>query len=271
MERDNNIIFKFLCGGFFDGYWQLEIRESRDGRIGKYSNTLCMEPVEREFDVSEDQMRRLYDKLESSGAEEWYCHYFSPILDGTQWELLAFDVVSEGSNAFPEGFDELAAFLSEEFGCEELNAEGARETRFPDEMDGIGHIAAYSDRLVDLDAAKREYDARRIDEDELGEARSDAKRASRELLHDIYILVGKMPALKDYGAILKRHGVPLDARAIAAQDMAEADEELIVASMLAISRSDRFDGYSDDFGKCSTDGTFSRWLERLCEMTDRGM
>lgn len=263
MAKHAKTTFKFSCGGFFDGYWKLEIFESNNGYYATYSNSTYSEIADRDPSVSEEQMGRLQAKLNALGVNRWFCHYYSPILDGTQWGLQADGPELGGSNAFPEGFDELAAFLAEEFGCPELYFKGGLERRFPDEMEDIDHLAVYADSLVNLDKAKRRYEEGAIDDDKLEEERKDAEGVARELLHDVYVFVERNPSYKDYRSVLERHNIPPDVHAIAAQDMNEADDELIVASMLAISRLDRLDGHSDDFGACAKNGTFVRWLNRL--------
>lgn len=221
------------------------------------------EPECRDFNVTDAQMEKLERQVNISGVEDWYCHYFSPILDGTQWEVCALGESYDGSNAFPKGFDALAAFLAEEFGCKELMTEGGYESLFPDEMRGIDHVAAYADMLVNVEELRDEHRSGLLDEDEVEEGETEAEESARELLRDLYVLAEEDPRYKDYGSILESHGIPLDARRIAEQDMDGANDLLIIASMIAISRSDRFCGYSDDFGKCAKNGTFERWLSRL--------
>lgn len=263
MAKHAQSIFRFTCGGFFDGYWELEIFESHNGYLATYSNTSYPELEDSDFDVTNAQMERLKRQLDASGVDGWYCNYFNPILDGTQWEVYASGESFSGSNAFPKGFDALAAFLAEEFGCKELKTEGGHEPSFPDEMRGIDHVAAYADMLVNVEELHEEHRSGLLDEDEVEEGEAEAETAARELLRDLYVFAEESPRYKDYRGILERHGIPLDARKIAGQDMAGADDLLIIASMIAISRSDRFCGYSDDFGKCAKDGTFERWLSRL--------
>ena len=43
----------------------------------------------------------------------------------------------------------------------------------------------------------------------------------------------------------------------------------IIAMMAFIYRAARWDGYSEDFLECVTDGTFARWLEALSEKLAR--
>lgn len=263
MAKHAQSILKFSCGGFFGGYWELEILKSSEGYLATYSNSHYPELECRDFNVTDAQMENLERQLDISGVDGWYCHYFSPILDGMQWEVCALGESYGGSNAFPKGFDALAAFLAEEFGCKELMVEGGYESSFPDEMDGIDHVATYTDMLVNVEELRRKHRSGLLDEDEIEEGEAEAEETARELLRDLYILAEENPRYKDYGSILESHGIPLDARRIAEQDMDDADDLLIIASMIAISRSDRFCGYSDDFGKCAKNGTFARWLSRL--------
>lgn len=263
MAKHAQSIFRFCCGGFFGGYWELEIVKSSEGYLATYSNSHYPELECRDFHVTDAQMEKLERQLDISGVEDWYCHYFSPILDGTQWEVCALGESYDGSNAFPKGFDALAAFLAEEFGCKELMVEGGYESSFPDEMRGIDHVVAYADRLVNVEELHRKHSLGLLDEDEVEEGEKEAEESARELLHDLYLLAKENPRYKDYGSILKGHGIPLDVRKIVEQSMDGADDLLIIASMIAVSRSDRFCGYSDNFGKCSKNGTFARWLSQL--------
>lgn len=265
MAKHAQSIFKFSCGGFFGGYWELEIVKSGDGHLATYSKSFCPKPECRDFHVTDAQMDKLERQLDISGVEDWYCHYYSPVLDGTQWEVSALGENYSGSNAFPKGFDALAAFLAEEFGCKELMVEGGYESSFPDEMRGIDHVAAYADRLVNVEELRSKHHSGLLDEDEVEEGEAEAEESVRELLHDLYVLAEENPRYKDYGSILESHGIPLEVRRIVEQDMDGADDLLIIASMIAISRSDRFCGYSDNFGKCAKNGTFAHWLSQLCE------
>lgn len=263
MAKHAQCIFKFSCGGFFGGCWELEILKSSDGYLATYSRSFYPEPECRDFHVTDAQMEKLERQLDISGVEDWYCHYFSPVLDGTQWDVCARGESYGGSNAFPKGFDALTAFLAEEFGCKELMVEGGYESSFPDEIHGIDHVAAYADVLVNVDELRRKHRSGLLGEDEVEEGEEEAEVAASELLHDLYVLAEENPRYKDYGKVLESHGIPLDVRRIVEQDMDGADDLLIIASMIAISRSDRFCGYSDNFGKCAKNGTFAHWLSRL--------
>lgn len=268
MAKHAQSIFRFCCGGFFGGYWELEIVKSSEGYLATYSNSHYSELECRDFHVTDAQMEKLERQLDISGVEDWYCHYYSPVLDGTQWEVSALGENYSGSNAFPKGFDALAAFLAKEFDCKELTVEGGYESSFPDEMQGIDHVAAYADMLVNVEELQRKHSLGLLDEDEVEEGEKEAEESARELLHDLYVLAEENPRYKDYGNILEGHGIPLDVRRIVEQDMDGADDLLIVASMIAISRSDRFCGYSDNFGKCAKNGIFVRWLSRLRTVMD---
>lgn len=266
MAKHAQSIFNFSCGCFFSGYWELEILKSSEGYLATYSNSHYPEPECRDFHVTDAQMEKLERQLAASGVEDWYCHYFSPILDGAQWEVCALGESYDGSNAFPKGFDALAAFLTEEFGCKEFMVGGGYESSFPDETDGIDHVAAYADMLVNVEELRLKQRSGLLDEDVVEEGETEAEESARELLHDLYVFAEENPRYKDYGNVLESHCISLDARIIAEQGMDGADDLLIIASMIAISRSDRFCGYSDDFGKCAKNGTFARWLSRLCRI-----
>lgn len=268
MAKHAHSIFKFGCGGFFGGYWELEIFGSGEGYLAMYSNSFYPKSECRDFHVTGDQMHKLKRQLDASGAEDWYCHYFSPVLDGTQWGLCALGECYGGSNAFPKGFDALVAFLAKAFACKELMAEGGYESSFGHEMRGIDHVVTYADMLVNVEEFRRKRRSGFLDEEEVEAGEMEAEKSARELLRDPYMLVEENPRYKDYGIILESHGIPLNARKIAEQNMDGADNLLIIASMIAISRSDRFCGYSDDFGKCAKNGTFERWLKRLYEITN---
>ena len=90
MAKHAQCIFKFSCGGFFGGCWELEILKSSDGYLATYSRSFYPEPECRDFHVTDAQMEKLERQLDISGVEDWYCHYFSPVLDGTQWETYAW-------------------------------------------------------------------------------------------------------------------------------------------------------------------------------------
>ena len=53
MAKHAQSIFKFSCGGFFGGYWDLEIFESHDGYLATYSNSIYPELEDRDFGVSD--------------------------------------------------------------------------------------------------------------------------------------------------------------------------------------------------------------------------
>lgn len=137
------------------------------------------------------------------------------------------------------------------------------ESPFPDEIRGMDHVAAYADVLANVEELHRKYRSGLLDESKIEEGEMEAEESARELLRDLYVLAEENPQCKDHGRIFESHGIPLDARRIAEQDMDDADDLLVIASMIVISRSDRFCVCSEDFGKCAKDGIFARWLSRL--------
>ena len=47
MAKHAKTTFKFSCGGFFGGYWKLEIFESNNGYYATYSNSTYSEIADR--------------------------------------------------------------------------------------------------------------------------------------------------------------------------------------------------------------------------------
>lgn len=118
-------LFSFNCGGFFDGYSRITIKAFSDSIVAVPSAGLD-NPERASFPVTDEQINKLDDLLLHIGAKNWGS-YWAPVLDGTQWSLSFRDEAglheSDGSNAFPEGFDKLVDFLTEEFGSCDLDCE----------------------------------------------------------------------------------------------------------------------------------------------------
>lgn len=121
-------LFSFTCGGFFDGYSHIIIKAFSDSIVADRFTGLG-NPERVSFPVTEEQITKLDDLLSHIGAKDW-SSYWAPVLDGTQWSMSFRDETglheSDGSNAFPEGFDELVDFLAEEFGyCDPVCEDGS--------------------------------------------------------------------------------------------------------------------------------------------------
>lgn len=115
-------IFSFSYGGWPRGETMLSLLrflDGIDGRIEARSQEDC-----RSFEVTDRQVQELKDLLVTLDAFHWGADYDDPSLDGVQWSLAFSDgdihVKSEGSNAFPEGFDKLLDFLADAFDCEQF-------------------------------------------------------------------------------------------------------------------------------------------------------
>lgn len=67
-----------------------------------------------------------------------------------------------------------------------------------------------------------------------------AVEAGRNFLHDIDAFVHASPEYVSYGDILAQHGPKLDIEQIANRDMSEADAKLLVSSIIAVARYDRW-------------------------------
>lgn len=71
MAKHAESLFKFCCGGLYDGYRELEIFKSGDGRHATYSKSFCPKPECRDFHVTDAQMEKLERQLDISGVEDW--------------------------------------------------------------------------------------------------------------------------------------------------------------------------------------------------------
>lgn len=232
-------VFSISVGGFFSGSNSLVIEKTREGYRAKSDSFHLGDCSDDTFAVSEEQIERLNQAIDECGVEDWYSDYFNPcVLDGVQWSVFDGDIEHNGSNFFPEGFRELSRFVAEEFDLPAFDP----DDDFEDDRINVD---------TELSIVASHY-------------RSGAE--SPILLHDLYCLIKRHPEYRDYREILSKHGIPLDVTKIKSQDLSSADAERIVASMIAISRADHFDGYSDEFGTSVKDGTFEKWLERLEEL-----
>lgn len=234
----DDVVFKIEVGGFFAGRDTFTIRETEDGYEGACESLLGSEDG-KTLPVSKEQVSRLEKVIEDNGVSDWYVDYFNPcVLDGVQWEVDDGEIDHSGSNFFPKGFKALAQFVAEEFGLVEFMPEDDFIEDSSDEATELAIVASFLRSEDDSDG----------------------------LLHDLYVFTERHPRYKDYQRILKEHGIELDPEMIKNQDMRDANTELIIASMLALSRTDHFDGYSEHFSTAAKDGTFKAWLERLNEL-----
>lgn len=64
--------------------------------------------------------------LRDLGARDRFSSYYSPVLDGKQWQLFDGCRSHEGSNAYPKGSEKLLKYLADEFGCEEMRPQHRR-------------------------------------------------------------------------------------------------------------------------------------------------
>lgn len=252
---EDGTIFEFSYGGLFDGRKELCIAEEGGRIIARYTEFPEV-GRDRTFEVSAAALEGLEHALEEAGVRGWFAHYFAPVLDGTQWSLTFDGRTHEGSNSYPEGFDVLSTFLAEKFdvlGCEPEECFVER----PGEIDLREHIALYQCCVGD----GREQ--RSMDDDELEEHMEDMRMAASEMRADIDALVGVEPRFQRYSEIIEDAGVEPNLQHMRQQNVRDLDADTIIAMMTFIYRADRWDGHSEDFLECVTDGTFARWLEAL--------
>lgn len=114
--------FKFRIGGFFDGYDEIQIVEAEDEER-KYTLN-----IDSQFEIMFDMPKKvskliveLFDqKLDEIGVRNWDHNYIDEaVLDGIQWDLEIDDMKWSGSNAFPQGFDDMVSLLTDLFGFPE--------------------------------------------------------------------------------------------------------------------------------------------------------
>lgn len=264
MQVEPRMMFRFGCGGYFEGYDLVEVFEVDSGYKLSYK-CVSFDAKETFVDLPEVKVEKLLRFMDSEVNDRWYCHYVNPcVLDGTQWELHDGRFKRYGSNFFPKGFGRLMHFLSCELGCEGLERYWDVPEDELDEHQELAILAAYG--AWHLDSGRQEdcEGGPEDDWDNNGEGVEDVEMTARQLYHDLYLFLGHYPRYKDYGRILAENGIPLDVGLIKSHDVRDASPECIVAMVLAMSRAGRF-GCKGIFDECVRDGTFGKWLRRLRE------
>lgn len=170
------------------------------------------------------------------------------------------------SNSFPKNFSRISNYISDKFDCPGLYIENAFENEFPEHPDPITHIVDYYLWMGDpSDKLERER-TESLDEEELEEERLRLQEMHIQMLHDLDMLVRRMPEFADYQGIIERSGIGFGLDEMRSADLSDVDAVVILAMMIYIYRSDRFCGYQEHFQECMQDGTFKRWLVRLAEI-----
>lgn len=262
MRGFDNDVFSFSIGGFFQGHSSFEI--SKDGKAYsfRHSQSHLLEQGENQGILDKTQVDALMAFLRDLGIDDWFTYYDSPVLDGEQWSLFDGHGSHGGSNAYPKGFEKLLKYLADKFGCEEMRPETGETYDGPTEMEGLAMLAFYNLPSVEGVSQGLEDGKANGDHEERLQAIEDSKR---NFLHDVYAFAEAYPEYKCYDDILAQHGLELDIEEIMNQDVSKADAKLVVASMIAIARSDRW-CECDDFGRCVESGTFALWTKRLREL-----
>lgn len=89
------------------------------------------------------QVDKLMAFLRDLGARDWFSSYYSPVLDGKQWQLFDGCRSHEGFNAYPKGFEKLLNYLADEFGCEEIRPQPGDTCDGPSESECLAMLAFY--------------------------------------------------------------------------------------------------------------------------------
>lgn len=254
-------IFEFSHGGLFSGCKKLCIVEEGGRIIARYTE-FPQTGRDRTFEVSGEDLEELERALEGAGVRGWFANYWNPVLDGTQWSLTFEGRTHDGSNCYPEGFGVLSSFLADRFGMPGCEPEECFVER-PGEIDPREHIALYLNRVGDGREQKR------MDADELEEHMEDMRLTASEMRADIDALASADPRFQRYSEIIEDAGIEPNVQRMKELDVRDLDADAIIAMMAFIYRADRWDGYSEDFLECVSDGTFDRWLEALSEKLAR--
>lgn len=263
MRGFDNDVFSFSIGGFFQGHSSFEISKDGEAYSYRHSQLHLLKQGDDQGTLDKAQVDTLMAFLRDLGTNDWFTYYDSPVLDGEQWSLFDGHSSHGGSNAYPKGFEKLLKYLADEFGCEEMRPETGETYDGPTEMEGLAMLASYN--LPSVEEAKQGLEdgkANGVFQEEWLQAIEDAKR---DFPHDVYAFAEAYPEYKRYSDILAQHGLELDIEQIMNQDVSKADAKLVVASMIAIARSDRW-CECDDFGRCIENGTFALWIKRLREL-----
>lgn len=89
------------------------------------------------------QVDKLMAFLRDLGARDRFSSYYSPVLDGKQWQLFDGCRSHEGFNAYPKGFEKLLKYLADEFGCEEIRPQPGDTCDGPSESECLAMLAFY--------------------------------------------------------------------------------------------------------------------------------
>ncbi|MBN2939259.1 MAG: hypothetical protein JTJ11_03930 [Collinsella sp.] len=133
----------------------------------------------------------------------------------------------------------------------------------PTEMEGLAMLPFYN--LPSVEEVNRGLEDGKANDGFHEEWLQTIEDIKRDFLHDVYAFAEAYPEYKRYSDILTQHGLELDTEQIVDQDVSKADAKLVVASMIAIARSDCW-CECDDFGRCVENGTFALWTKRLREL-----
>lgn len=114
--------FKFNVGGYLAGYDEIQLvaTEDEDQKYVLNIKSLYEDMPNMPKKVSKLLVELFDQKLGEIGVRNWDHNYINEaVLDGIQWDLEIDDMKWSGSNAFPEGFDDMVSLLTDLFGFPE--------------------------------------------------------------------------------------------------------------------------------------------------------
>ena len=125
MEFDGNIPYinklVFSIGGYFDGYETTTFTIDGDKIHKHFEHSLDFDKANIiDGEIEEMDKEDLFEALKDLHIGEWRKRYYSPVLDGTQWDLEIYfsnghrTVKIYGSNAYPYNFDSLVTLFEYE-------------------------------------------------------------------------------------------------------------------------------------------------------------
>lgn len=277
MQTSDDCYFMLKVGGYFSGYSKLTIRTTDDGFVGCRDSFLLGDSENPTFEISDEDIRELDEKLMQVGAHSWFTHYNNYCaLDGTQWKMRIRNLEYDGSNLYPIGFFELCNFVAEKFDCPGLYWKEAKgENEYPSEFDAqflppirtsISFLAEHHSYLKSCKDMKELIDEWSLTEDE---ARREIEKSIIAFAHDLHLVIDQTPDCSNYYNVLEEIGTGMDINAIKMYDVSKSDERTILALMTAMTRADHFSGRDGYFREFAADGVFTKWLDRLSELVER--
>lgn len=254
--------------------FEFTVLRTPNGFKGVYEDSSDNLPI-HEFDLTDADILELREQFERSQVNHWFCHYYSSKLPNEIiWDMEIDDLGYDRAHLFPLGLQELLIFLEDRFEVATYASDDAACARFNPAPylnfllygnPGLHFLAENHRHLLtdaDLEALVLEQGFSRE------EAQAKADWSFRQLTHDLRLLLEQKPVYKDYKIALRYHGIKNDAESISAFDVSSADSLTIASLMAALMESEGSQNDTYSLRILVADGTVTRWLRRLDEVTE---